>query len=56
VPEKKPPIKTKTTTITMLSQTSLTGGVLLGSGLKDALHAARTAAPCPLPVPIVPRP
>ena len=30
VPEKKPPISTKTTTMTMLSQTSLTGGVLLG--------------------------
>src|SRR3712207_2514531 len=29
-PEKTPPIRTKTTTITMLSQTSLTGGVLLG--------------------------
>src|SRR6476469_2554034 len=30
VPEKKPPIRTKTTTMTMLSQTSLTGGALLG--------------------------
>src|SRR3954462_5191805 len=30
VPEKKPPIRTKTMTITMLSQTSLTGGALLG--------------------------
>ena len=29
-PEKTPPIRTKTTTMTMLSQTSLTGGVLLG--------------------------
>src|ERR671920_424529 len=31
-PEKAPPIRTKTTTITMLSQTSLTGGVLLSKG------------------------
>src|SRR3712207_5042321 len=31
-PEKAPPIRTKTTTITMLSQTSLTGGVLLSNG------------------------
>src|SRR3954469_23556127 len=30
VPEKKPPIRTNTTTITMLSQTSLTSGALLG--------------------------
>src|ERR1700712_1229780 len=29
-PEKTPPIRTKTTTMTMLSQTSLTGGALLG--------------------------
>src|SRR3954463_7463102 len=29
-PEKAPPIRTKTTTMTMLGQTSLTGGVLLG--------------------------
>src|SRR5687767_6027637 len=31
-PEKMPPIRTKATTMTMLSQTSLTGGVLLGVG------------------------
>src|SRR3954471_2458127 len=30
VPEKKPPIRTNTMTMTMLSQTSLTGGALLG--------------------------
>src|SRR3712207_7762353 len=30
-PEKAPPIRTKATTITMLSQTSLTGGVLLSN-------------------------
>ena len=32
-PEKTPPIRTKATTMTMLSQTSLTGGVLLGVGV-----------------------
>ena len=31
-PEKTPPIRTKAMTMTMLSQTSLTGGVLLGVG------------------------
>src|SRR3954468_17353530 len=43
VPEKKPPIRTKTTTMTMLSQTSLTGGVLLGVvGWGGHLHGARS--------------
>ena len=45
VPEKKPPIRTKTTTMTMLSQTSLTGGALLGVfGWGSLPHGAWSAA------------
>jgi hypothetical protein len=40
-PEKIPPISTKATTMTMLSQTSLTGGLLSGwSGGADGVHGA----------------
>src|SRR5918993_1773727 len=46
-PEKTPPIRTKTTTMTMLSQTSLTGGVLLGGSWVGACvpHGAWFALP-----------
>src|SRR3954462_10247976 len=45
VPEKKPPIITKTTTMTMLSQTPLPGGALLGVlGWGSQFHGAWSAA------------